>query len=328
MNESPPCQGCGAAIVDYPLDPYVATLTGDPTFPYFLVCPPGQNCNIDSEGQTITGGKLFCYCFGHYLWADYLPGQNLVVLMSALIAQCQNQYGGEGPDPETSKNPIPVNTVPLYLNAEQHADSDCPSGNNFTFTVPAGTFVARSQAAADKAAKDYANKQSIGHKVCLGPISSSEVAFNVAAALAVTATGPGVAATGNTWNVSSGALPTGLALAGTGPTVAITGTPTAEGSFTFTLEITTPTGDTNSRSYTVCVVEIDNTDPLLDGMVLSPYSETLIATACATSPLSWQISAGALPPGLALDEPTGVISGTPTTKGVYNFTVLLQTSAT
>lgn len=37
--------------------------------------------------------------------------------------------------------------------------------------------------------------------------------------------------------------------------------------------------------------------------------------------VDWSISAGSLPPGLSLGGTTGVISGTPTAPGTYNFTV-------
>lgn len=332
MSDPVPCNGCGAAIVVVPDDPYVATLTGDPTFPYFGVCPPGQNCNIDSGGNAIAGGRLFCYCFGHNLFADYQAGDNLVAKMAALITQCNQQFGGEGPVSENSQYPLPAKSVPLYLSAAVDGDSNCPAGNTFTFHVDAGKFVDTTQAKADAAAKNYANQQALGHQVCLGSLSSEELAANVAAGPTVTATGPTVAGSGNTWIVESGTLPTGLALSGTGGTVTLAGTPTVEGPFTFTLKITTPGGDSNSRSYTMCVVDIDTSSPLPDGTALSAYSQTLAATACATAPLSWQVTAGSLPPGLALDEPTGLISGTPDSLGAapiaYNFTITLQTSAT
>ena len=52
------------------------------------------------------------------------------------------------------------------------------------------------------------------------------------------------------------------------------------------------------------------------------YSQTLAASGSqVTSTRQFAISAGALPPGLALDPVTGVISGTPTSGGAYTFTV-------
>lgn len=53
----------------------------------------------------------------------------------------------------------------------------------------------------------------------------------------------------------------------------------------------------------------------------SAYSYALTHTG-GVAPFSWQISAGSLPPGLAIDQ-TGTISGTPTTNGTYNFTVMV-----
>ena len=49
------------------------------------------------------------------------------------------------------------------------------------------------------------------------------------------------------------------------------------------------------------------------------YNQTLAAFGGQT-PFSWTTSSGALPPGLTLAT-NGVISGTPTTNGTYNFTV-------
>jgi hypothetical protein len=49
------------------------------------------------------------------------------------------------------------------------------------------------------------------------------------------------------------------------------------------------------------------------------YSQTL--NASGNAPITWAVDSGALPPGLSLNGATGVISGTPTTANVYNFTV-------
>lgn len=46
-----------------------------------------------------------------------------------------------------------------------------------------------------------------------------------------------------------------------------------------------------------------------------------------SGPYVWSIAAGALPPGLLLDPATGLISGTPTKRGVWSFTVSATDSA-
>lgn len=55
-----------------------------------------------------------------------------------------------------------------------------------------------------------------------------------------------------------------------------------------------------------------------DGSVSEPYSRTLVATGGAP-PFTWRFS-GALPTGVTLNPNTGVISGTPSAAGTFNFT--------
>jgi len=58
---------------------------------------------------------------------------------------------------------------------------------------------------------------------------------------------------------------------------------------------------------------------LPSGQVGVPYSTTLLATGAP--PYTWTVTGGAPPPGLTLNPATGVISGTPTTAGMYPFWV-------
>ena len=51
----------------------------------------------------------------------------------------------------------------------------------------------------------------------------------------------------------------------------------------------------------------------------SPFAQSL--TAVGTGPITWSVTSGALPPGLLLGSSSGIISGTPTAPGAFNFIV-------
>ena len=55
------------------------------------------------------------------------------------------------------------------------------------------------------------------------------------------------------------------------------------------------------------------------GEVGAAYSDTLTATG-GTTPYTWSVNAGSLPPGITLSS-AGVLAGTPTTAGSYAFSV-------
>ncbi|MCL1875979.1 MAG: putative Ig domain-containing protein [Synergistaceae bacterium] len=124
-----------------------------------------------------------------------------------------------------------------------------------------------------------------------------------------------------TWSVSAGSLPVGLSLNGT--TGVISGLPSMAGTFNFTVKAANTAGsDAKNLSIVISpkpVAPVITTSSLPGGVVGKAYSETL--TASGTAPINWSISSGSLPPGLSLNTTTGVISGTPTTAGTYNFTV-------
>ena len=127
-----------------------------------------------------------------------------------------------------------------------------------------------------------------------------------------------------TWAISQGSLPQGVALFASG---VISGTPTQAGSFTFTAAAQDIWGASASGSFTLAVagkLAITTVPPLTIGAVGSPYS--LQFTATGSPPFRWSLISGALPGGLSLNASTGLLSGTPTTAGVSQFTIQVADS--
>ncbi len=124
------------------------------------------------------------------------------------------------------------------------------------------------------------------------------------------------------YTLSAGALPAGMTLTAAG---VLSGTPTAAGTFNFSVtatDITTGTAATVTNAYTLTLSAptiVINPATLPDAVQSSAYSQTLVATG-GTAPYTFAITAGALPAGLTLST-AGVLSGTPTVTGVFNFTV-------
>ncbi|MCL2435634.1 MAG: putative Ig domain-containing protein [Lentimicrobiaceae bacterium] len=122
-----------------------------------------------------------------------------------------------------------------------------------------------------------------------------------------------------TWVVTSGNLPNGITLSEYG---VLMGTPTAAGTFNFTVKATNSYGtDTKALSIKITTTAEPpkiTTATLPNGKVGVIYNQAL--SASGTAPITWGMTNGALPTGLTLFE-TGAITGTPTTAGTFNFTV-------
>ncbi|MDX1981997.1 MAG: Ig domain-containing protein [Bryobacteraceae bacterium] len=124
-------------------------------------------------------------------------------------------------------------------------------------------------------------------------------------------------------------LPPGLTLSAAG---LLAGTPTAAGTFTFTVEATdscpeeTPfcTQTTVERTFSLSVsAQTVNpisivTTALAQARVGQLYTQQLVAQG-GTAPVSWSVTAGALPPGVGLQNNTGIISGIPAFGGNFTF---------
>ena len=131
-----------------------------------------------------------------------------------------------------------------------------------------------------------------------------------------------------TWS-ETGALPTGLALSSAGQ---LTGTPVTAGTYAFTVMVADSSipalTATLPVSLTIAAIVVSPGQTPPAGVHGTPYSFTFTATG-GNLPLSWTVTAGALPPGLTLN-PDGTLSGTPTAPGStpFEFTVTVADSST
>ena len=118
------------------------------------------------------------------------------------------------------------------------------------------------------------------------------------------------------WSVAGGALPPGLALKQDGT---LTGTPTAVGSFTFTVKLLAPGPDRVATKDLTLVVAapVAAAAPAPEPSEVGVPFTTAPTTTGGAAPFAWSVSSGSLPAGLTLDAATGAIAGTPTTAGSF-----------
>jgi hypothetical protein len=160
--------------------------------------------------------------------------------------------------------------------------------------------------------------------ISLSPATLPDGMLGVAYSQALTASG-GTAP--YLFAVTEGSLPPGLLLSPSSG--AITGTPTATGSFTFTVRAVDDAGCFGTQVYTIVIngptcPTIALAPPVLPAAIQGqPYSE-LVSASGGAAPYTFAITAGALPVGLTL-APSGtsgaLISGTPTASGTATFTL-------
>jgi hypothetical protein len=101
----------------------------------------------------------------------------------------------------------------------------------------------------------------------------------------------------------------------------LSGVPLSSGTFSFTLQAQDSVGNIGVRAFAGSVVPLTlfTTTLLADGSVSTPYSQSLLIWS--TGPVTWSVAAGStMPPGLSVSA-GGVISGTPTLAGSYNFSL-------
>ncbi|WP_168170772.1 putative Ig domain-containing protein [Rhodanobacter sp. C01] len=171
--------------------------------------------------------------------------------------------------------------------------------------------------------------KSITYSLTITPSSPVITTSSLASGTVGTAYSQTIAVQGGTapysYAISAGSLPPGLLL-GSG---SVSGTPTAGGSYSFTVQVTDANGKTGSQAYTVTIAAatITLSPGTLSGMTDGLATSQAISSAGGTGPYSFSVTGGSLPPGLSLSS-TGTLSGTPTAAGPYSFTVQAKDSST
>ncbi|GAC1702498.1 MAG: hypothetical protein NVS9B4_08040 [Candidatus Acidiferrum sp.] len=132
-----------------------------------------------------------------------------------------------------------------------------------------------------------------------------------------------------TWSVTLGSLPTGLTLSSGG---LISGTPTAPATSNFTVQAadsSTPQQlATKALSIVVDPAPLAITTTTLPSATIGVAYNASVQSSGGTPPVTWAVTVGVLPTGLALNSSTGAITGTPTALGTSTFTVQATDSAT
>ncbi|HIJ86311.1 MAG TPA: S8 family serine peptidase [Desulfuromonadales bacterium] len=162
----------------------------------------------------------------------------------------------------------------------------------------------------------------VNEPVTITTTSLANSSANIPYSQTVTATG-GVLP--YTWSIAGGALPDGVVL--DSATGLVSGTPTVASSFYFVVQATDAVGVIAQAGYTVLVYEpLAITVGPVTGYSNTGYSSSLQATG-GVPPYVWSITNGSLAPGLTLDPASGVITGVPTTEGVFPFTLSVSDSS-
>jgi sugar lactone lactonase YvrE len=124
------------------------------------------------------------------------------------------------------------------------------------------------------------------------------------------------------FTVTGGALPPGITLSSAG---VLSGTPTAAGTFSFTITATDANSSYGTQNYSLTVssptiVVTPAAGALPAAMIGAAYSTVTFGAAGGTSPYTWS-ETGTLPAGLTFDATAGTLSGMPTQAGTFSFSV-------
>lgn len=273
-------------------------------FGNYLICPTGFDCSAPLT--------IYLICCSQTISVSIPLGADAATrsyLINQLIARCQKIQASCG-------GPSSV----YYLNKPQTCVATCSDGTTNTFTVVAGTYAAPTLDAANAAAYAAACAEAVAHQVCLGSLNQPQCCLQAYSGQ-LTASGAG-ASSSLTWSAVGG-LPSWLTLTGHGTYATLTGTPTATGTYTFTIATVGPDAVYSQKQFSLLVQDMTTDSVLPDAVLNGGYSEQ-IASGGYANPV-FTLASGSLPTGITLSS-SGLLSGTPTVSGVYSFVIQIAES--
>ncbi|MDZ5635965.1 putative Ig domain-containing protein, partial [Janthinobacterium sp. GMG1] len=208
--------------------------------------------------------------------------------------------------------------APLYGTLEDSNATNAVRYRNTNLSATSDTFTVR-----DDVGQPIVYNVTITSAIVLAPatLPNATVALTYPTTT-MTATG---GAAPYTYAISAGTLPAGMSLSGGG---VLSGTPTAGGTFNFTVRATDSLAINGTRPYTLTVSAptITIAPTTLPAMTVGLAYSQAITGGGGTAAYSYAVTAGSVPAGLSLAA-NGTLSGTPTVAGAYSFTVTATDSS-
>jgi hypothetical protein len=283
------------------------TITGTPTTAGNVLLPVMLT---DATGTSITANLSLFVANPLSILSATLPNGTVGVAYS------QSLSAGGGVTPYSWTSVAGAGSPPpgLSLSTAGTVSGTPTAGGTYTFTVQVTDFGGR---IATKALTLSINVTPLAISTTLLPNAQLTVPYSQA-----------LSATGGvlpyTWGLASGGLPQGLTLNPT--TGVISGTPAGTiGVTSFTVQVSDsslpPLTSQKALNISITLILSITTQSLPAGTKGVAYPSVQILASGGTTPYTWSISSGTLPPGLALNSSSGAISGTPTAVGANIFTV-------
>ncbi|HWF11734.1 MAG TPA: putative Ig domain-containing protein [Bryobacteraceae bacterium] len=265
------------------------------------------------------------------LYKDSIAPGNLVA--TTVTAAAPGGYSFAGPNPNGYYQFVNLDTGSYIVVIDQSSASNAAAlaGYSLTLTTQGADTTVDSNGILSgnlaTAAVTLATDTTVDETIDFGyyttiPVTANCAVINAVQNVAITSvTIAGSGGTGGPYTFSATGLPDGLTMSSDGT---ISGTPTVNGTFTYTVTVTDAAGHIGTLNCSVTVAPPPLTVTCAStatGEVGVPVNFPALTVTGGLAPYTFSIGSGTLPAGLTLDAATGAITGTPTAAGTFTVVV-------